>query len=99
MNEGSSPELREAKAAWSLIMDNFEEFKKVRDLHKHMYLYMYAYIQICVYIYIYIHIYRNIMLFIGKQIGRSLMISSICIYVYVYIYIYICMSVHVYICA
>ena len=44
IDEGSSPELREAKAAWSLIMDNFEEFKKVRDLHKHMYLYMYAYI-------------------------------------------------------
>jgi len=30
IDEGSSPELREAKAAWSLIMDNFEEFKKVQ---------------------------------------------------------------------
>ena len=36
--------VREAKAAWSLIMDNFEEFKKERDLHVHMFLYMSAYI-------------------------------------------------------
>jgi hypothetical protein len=30
IDEGSSPQLREAKAAWSLIMENFEEFKKVQ---------------------------------------------------------------------
>jgi len=45
-----------------------------------MYLYLYT-------IYIYIYIQREIMLFIGKPKGRSMMISNI-YHIYTYIYIY-----------
>jgi len=37
------------------------------------------------------------MLFIGKPIGRSLMISSVCIYIYLYIYIYVYVYIYIYI--
>ena len=64
--------------------------------HTRAYVNVYAYIYTHIHIYTYIHIHmhythREIMLFIGKPMGRSIMISNIytCMYVYICIYIYI----------
>jgi len=58
----------------------------------HVYIHTYIY----VYIYMYSYIYREIMLFSGKPMGRSILISNMYTYKYMYIFIYIYIYIYIY---
>ena len=56
------------------------------------------FIYIYIYIYMYICICIEIMLFIGKPMGRSIMISNIHIYIYIRFFIYLCIHAYISTC-